>query len=61
MVHHRTKILSLFDDQELRKHVESVLDATEDISKKERVSDFHHCFYIPDWIGLIQQSIVEKK
>ena len=56
-----SNILNLFSDQELKNHIETLLVATEEISKKERVSGFHHSFYVPGWIGLIQQSIVEKK
>lgn len=56
-----SNILNLFPDQELKNRIETILVATEEISKKERVSGFHHLFYVPGWIGLIQQSIVENK
>lgn len=56
-----SNILNLFPDQELKNRIETILVATEEISKKERVSGFHHRFYVPGWIGLIQQSIVENK
>lgn len=56
-----SNILNLFSDQEIKSHIESILVATEEVAKKERVSGFHHSFYVPGWIGLIQQSIVEKK
>lgn len=54
-------ILGLFSDPELKNRIESILVATDAISKKESVSGFHHRYYVPGWIGLIQQSIVEKK
>ena len=56
-----SNILDLFSDQEIKSHIETILVATEEVAKKERVSGFHHSFYVPGWIGLIQQSIVENK
>ena len=56
-----SNILNLFPDQELKNRIETILVATEEISKKERVFGFHQRFYVPGWIGLIQQSIVENK
>ena len=54
-------ILSLFPDPELSARVEDILRATEVIANKEPVYGFHHKFYVPGWIGVIQQQIVQNK
>lgn len=54
-------VLNLFSDQEIVSRVETILAATESIAHKEPTYGFHHKYYMPGWIGLIQQRIVEKK
>lgn len=56
-----TEIISLFQDPEIASRVEALLKATDVISKREPVYGFHHKYYVPGWIGIIQQMIVENK
>ena len=54
-------ILDLFPEGELKNRILELLEAAFSISQKTPVIGFHHRFYVPGWIGLIQESVVEKK
>ncbi len=56
-----SEILNLFQDKELSEKILELLKAGVEISQKEPVIGFHHSFYVPGWIGFIQETIVEKK
>lgn len=56
-----SEILELYQDLELKSKVEELLDACTAVMQKEPVYGFHHRFYVPGVIGLVQQFIVEKK
>lgn len=53
--------LLLFEDGEIKTILVEFVEAGKEISKKEPVFGFHHQFYVPGWIGLVQESIVNKK
>lgn len=54
-------ILSPFPDGELKNTLRELILANDSLAKKEPTYGFHHKFYVPGWIGLIQESIVESK
>ena len=56
-----SEILSIYQDDELKSKIKGLFDALTAIIDKEPVYGFGHKFYVPGFIGVIQQSIVEKK
>lgn len=54
-------ILSQFPDGELKDILQELIVANDSLACKEPVYGFHHKFYIPGWIGLIQECTVESK
>ena len=54
-------ILSQFPDGDLKNIMQELIVANESLANKEPVYGFHHKFYVPGWIGIIQVCIVESK
>ena len=54
-------ILSQFPDGELKDILQELIVANDSLACKEPVYGFHHKFYVPGWIGLIQEWVVESK
>lgn len=54
-------ILSQFPDGDLKNIMQELIVANESLANKEPVYGFHHKFYVPGWIGFIQECIVESK
>ena len=54
------KSLEIFDNQEIKDILSEIIIACHDLSKCPRVVGFHHKFYVPGWIGFIQETIVNK-
>ena len=54
-------ILDMFPSKEMKEKLNEVIIAIDELSRKTPVVGFHHSFYIPGWIGYLQQMIVESK
>ncbi len=54
-------ILSPFSDGELKNTLRELMVANDSLANKEPTYGFHHKFYVPGWIGVIQECIVESK
>ena len=54
-------ILSQFPDGDLKNIMQELIVANDSLANKEPVYGFHHKFYVPGWIGFIQECIVESK
>ena len=54
-------ILDMFPSKEMKEKLNEVIIAIDELSRKTPVVGFHHSFYVPGWIGYIQQMIVESK
>lgn len=54
-------LLSQIPDGELKKLLQELIVANDSLANKEPMFGFHYKFYVPGWIGLIQESIVESK
>lgn len=54
-------IVELFSSQEMKNKVEDIIRVIDELSQKTPVIGLHYRFYIPGWIGAIQQSVVEGK
>lgn len=54
-------ILSQFPDGDLKNNIQELIVANDSLGNKEPVYGFHHKFYVPGWIGFIQECIVESK
>lgn len=54
-------IIEVISNETVKEKLTRIIEATEAISKKQPVLGFHHRFYVPGWIGLIQQIFVENK
>lgn len=55
------EIVDLFPKGQLRDEVKELVLAAEEIAKKEPIVGFHHSFYVPGWIGAIQEMVVNSK
>lgn len=55
------EIIALFPNGELRDLMSELVLAAEDIAKREPVIGFHHSFYVPGWVGAIQEMVVNSK
>ena len=55
------EILLLFPDGMLKNNLRELTVANDSLANKEPVYGFHHKFYVPGWIGLIQEWVVESK
>ena len=56
-----TNDLLIFEDGEIKTVLSEFMEAGIEIVKREPVVGFHHQFYLPGWIGFVQQLMVEKK
>lgn len=54
-------ILDMFPSKEMKEKLNEVIIAIDELSRKTPVVGFHHSFYVPGWIGYIQQMFVESK
>lgn len=54
-------ILDMFPSKEMKEKLNEVIIAIDELSQKTPVVGFHHSFYVPGWIGYIQQMFVESK
>lgn len=54
-------IVELFSSQEMKNKVEDIIRVIDELSQKTPVIGLHYRFYVPGWIGAIQQSVVEGK
>ena len=54
------KILALFPSEDIKDKLKDIISAIQYISNKEPIVGFHHSFYVPGWIGVIQLMIVES-
>ena len=54
-------VLDLFPSREMKDQLNDIIRVINDISNKRPVVGFHHSFYVPGWIGIIQTTIVESK
>jgi len=54
-------ILDYFPSPEAKSRVEELVYVIDALSKKTPVKGFHPSFYVPGWIGAIQQMTVESK
>jgi len=55
------EIVLLFPDGMLKNNLRELIVANDSLANKEPVYGFHHKFYVPGWIGLIQEWVVESK
>lgn len=53
--------LSVFHNEELKSRLTELVDACIELSQRTPVVGFHHRFYVPGFIGFIQEKIVENK
>ena len=53
--------LSVFHNEELKSLLVELVDACNELSQRTPVLGFHFRFYIPGWIGFIQEKIVESR
>ena len=54
-------VLDLFPSREMKDQLNDIIRVINDISNKRPIVGFHHSFYVPGWIGIIQTTIVESK
>lgn len=54
------KSLEIFDNKEIKDILSEIIIACYDLPKCPRAVGFHHKFYVPGWIGFIQETIVNK-
>ncbi len=54
-------LLSQIPDGELKKLLQELIVANDSLANKEPMYGFHYKFYVPGWIGFIQECIVESK
>ena len=52
--------LSIFQDGDLKETLDEIVNASIELSQRTPVVGFHHRFYVPGWIGFIQETIVNK-
>lgn len=57
----KQQVLAVFDSEEIKKILLELIDAADTISKRTPTIGFHHKFYVPGWISVIQISMVESK
>ena len=55
------EILLLFPDGMLKNNLRELIVANDSLANKEPVYGFHYKFYVPGWIGFIQECVVESK
>lgn len=54
-------ISNLFPQGELKDLMNELIVAAEALSKREPKIGFHHSFYVPGWIGAIQEMVVNSQ
>ena len=52
--------LSIFQDGDLKETLDEIVNVSIELSQRTPVVGFHHRFYVPGWIGFIQETIVNK-
>lgn len=57
----RTAIIESFTSQEMKDEISKLLDIMQELANKTPVVGLHHRFYVPGWIGFVQQMIVEQQ
>lgn len=57
----KKQLLAVFDSEEIQNILSELIDAADTISKRTPTIGFHHKFYVPGWISVIQITIVESK
>ena len=57
----QNEILSIFPNGKLKTILQEIIVANGSLSNKQPVYGFHFKFYVPGWIGFIQECIVESK
>lgn len=55
------EVLNVFSSSDLQTKMSDIVKISKALSQKIPVFGFHYAFYVPGWIGLIQQMIVEHK
>lgn len=53
--------LSIFQDGDLKETLDEIVNVSIELSQRTPVVGFHHRFYVPGFIGFIQEKIVENK
>jgi len=54
-------ILDMFPTKEMKEKLNDIISVIDELSQKTPVVGFHHSFYVPGWIGCIQEMFVESK
>lgn len=54
-------ILDMFPERSMKEKLNDIIVVINELSQKTPVVGFHHSFYVPGWIGVIQIMFVESK